>query len=313
MASFAALCVSAQDMLARQAPTDRRMKACDSLAIQELRLAESTTDIANIEENDLYKVWSNSGVYIYGKTPLPDTYKIDLRGFVMPTPSRNVTSRYGYRASFKRNHYGLDIKVYTGDTIVSAWDGKVRVVKSDPNGWGNYVVVRHPNGIETLYAHMSKHLVKENQIVKAGEPVGLGGNTGRSTGSHLHLECRILGEAINPELLFDFPHQDVTGDYYVWHNTNKSRSRGGSAVKTPEELEDKPKNVAAATPTTTTTSAEAPVNAVPTTRNERVYQVEAGDTPYSISRKLNVPLDELYKANGMAKGAHIRVGQLLKY
>ena len=91
-------------------------------------------------------------------------------------------------------------------------------------GYGNYVVIRHPNGLETIYGHLSKHLVRENQVVKAGEPIGLGGNTGRSTGSHLHFETRFLGQAINPAEMFDFVAQDVTGDYYIFRS-NKSKGQ----------------------------------------------------------------------------------------
>ena len=79
-------------------------------------------------------------------------------------------------------------------------------------GYGKYVVIRHDNGLETVYGHLSKQLVEENQLVKAGEVIGLGGNTGRSTGSHLHFETRFLGIAINPIYMFDFPKQDIVAD-----------------------------------------------------------------------------------------------------
>ncbi len=162
--------------------------------------------------SSIYKDWKNKGVKA-APGFVPANYRIDLRGFHMPTPSRKVTSPYGQR--WGRLHAGLDIKVYVGDTICAAFDGKIRVVDYDANGYGNYVVIRHPNGLETLYGHMSKHLVKNNQIVRAGEPIGLGGNTGRSTGSHLHFETRLCGVPVNPALMFDFPHQDVTGDFFI--------------------------------------------------------------------------------------------------
>ena len=86
----------------------------------------------------------------------------------MPTPSRVVTSNFGRR--WGRAHQGLDIKVYIGDTIRAAWSGKVRVVRYDARGYGKYVVIRHPNGLETYYGHMSKQLVSANEYVKAGQP-----------------------------------------------------------------------------------------------------------------------------------------------
>lgn len=111
-------------------------------------------------------------------------------------------------------HKGIDVKVYIGDTICAAFDGKVRVVNYDANGYGYYIVIRHSNGLETVYGHLSKQLVKINQIVKSGEPIGLGGNTGRSTGSHLHFETRLCGMALNPSYMFDFVAQDVKSDHY---------------------------------------------------------------------------------------------------
>lgn len=300
-----ALNISAQDLLARQAPTDRRLRTVDSVSLHHLRVIEQSRGL-DVTENELYTSWSNAGVHVYGNQPLPDTYQIDLRNFVMPTPSRNVTSRYGYRSQFRRNHYGLDVKVYTGDTIVSAWDGKVRVVRYDPSGWGRYVVIRHPNGLETLYAHLSKQIVEENQVVKAGEPIGLGGNTGRSTGSHLHLECRLLGEPINPELLFDFPSQDMTGDYYIWHNTNYRRSVNGIAAADAERQAEEDARLLAAAG-----GESAPVqNTIARTRH---HKVKKGETPFSIARKVGVSVDQLLRSNGLTRKSKLHPGQLLKY
>ena len=115
-------------------------------------------------------------------------------------------------------HEGLDVKVYIGDTIRAAFDGKIRMVKYDRRGYGKYVVIRHDNGLETIYGHLSKQIVAEEQYVRAGDPIGLGGNTGRSTGSHLHFETRFLGEVINPEFIFDFPNQDIVADTVIRNN-----------------------------------------------------------------------------------------------
>ena len=142
----------------------------------------------------------------------------------MPTPSTKITSPFGPR--WRRMHNGLDLKVNIGDTIVAAFDGKVRIVKYERRGYGKYVVIRHDNGLETIYGHLSKQLVEENQLVKAGEVIGLGGNTGRSTGSHLHFETRFLGIAINPIYMFDFPKQDIVADTYTFRKTKGVRSAG---------------------------------------------------------------------------------------
>jgi murein DD-endopeptidase MepM/ murein hydrolase activator NlpD len=112
-----------------------------------------------------------------------------------------ITSRFGMR--HRRFHYGIDLDLNTGDTVRCAFNGQVRVTHYDP-GYGYVIVVRHDNGLETVYAHLSKFLTDTNEVVKAGDVIGLGGNTGRSRGSHLHFELRYLGVALNPETIIDF-------------------------------------------------------------------------------------------------------------
>lgn len=168
----------------------------------------------------LYPEWSNQYVHKFDDVPFPDSLVIVMKDFCMPTDSTRITDKYGYRPRRTRVHYGLDVKVLTGDTIKSAFDGKVRISRYERRGYGHYLVIRHPNGLETVYAHLSKKLVKENQIVRAGEPIGLGGNTGRSTGSHLHFETRILGKPINPAFMFNFPEQCAETDVYVYRKAD---------------------------------------------------------------------------------------------
>ena len=125
--------------------------------------------------------------------------------YVHPHPGI-VTSRFGVRRH--RYHYGVDQRLRTGDPVVSAFDGVVRIARRSPT-YGFLVVVRHTNGLETYYAHLSRLLVEPGQEVKAGERIGLGGNTGRSRGSHLHFEVRYLGAPLNPEDLIDFEKQEL--------------------------------------------------------------------------------------------------------
>lgn len=267
-----------QDLIARQAPVDRRLRAVDSVTIQ--RAVDR--DMQGDYSSDIYNSWVTTKAHPYQSSEVPDSFRIDLRGFCMPTPSRNVTSRFGYRPAFKRVHKGLDIKVYTGDTIVAAFDGKVRVVRYDEGGYGNYVVIRHNNGLETIYGHLSKQLVKGDQEVKAGEPIGLGGNTGRSFGSHLHFETRLAGEAINPELLFDFPAQDVTCDFYTFHKEDSGNATSVLAA------------------------------------NQRggathFYKVQKGETLTAIAAKLGVDEETLAKNNRLKSDIKLRNGQILRY
>lgn len=280
-----------QDLIARQAPIDRKLKAVDSVTLQRLLDAE------RLEEADLYSSsWNTQSTHCYSRSELPDSFKIDLRGFAMPTPSRNITSRFGYRRAFRRIHKGLDIKVYIGDTISAAFDGKVRIVKFDAGGYGNYVVIRHDNGLETIYGHMSKQLVKVNQDVKAGEPIGLGGNTGLSYGSHLHFETRLLGEAIDPSLLFDFANQDVTGDFYVYHKNGKEKS---NTMLANNDADSKDKGTTASRSSGRT--------------GNHYYKVHKGESLYSIAGKLGLSVAQLCSVNRIGKKTKIRPGQILRY
>lgn len=164
--------------------------------------------------NEIYSsFWTSDRVNPYGTAvTIPDHKDIDVSEYTTPTPG-HITSNYGYRSRFGRMHYGIDLKLQVGDTVRAAFSGKVRLTKYEGRGYGYYVVVRHDNGLETVYGHLSRFLVKPDQFVKAGEPIALGGNTGRSTGAHLHFETRYLGIPINPAAIIDFengvPHKDL--------------------------------------------------------------------------------------------------------
>ena len=160
-------------------------------------------------------IWTDERVNPYGTMfdSLKDDVHIPMAGFVLPAPGY-VTSAYGWRRY--RMHKGTDIKVQIGDSIRAAWSGQVRIVGWDPRGYGYYVVIRHDNGLETIYGHLSRPLVDEYEKVPAGFVIGLGGNTGRSTGSHLHWEIRYLGEAMNPASFVDFTTGQLkNADEYV--------------------------------------------------------------------------------------------------
>ena len=295
---MSALPVMAQDLLARQAPIDRKMKAVDSVALHRLILNEQIETPAA----DLYEDWNNK--YAHRATELPDTFKINLRGFCMPTDNRVVTSNFGAR--WGRQHKGIDVKVYIGDTIRAAFSGKVRMVKYEAGGYGKYVVIRHGNGLETIYGHMSKHLVAEDEIVEAGQPIGLGGNTGRSTGSHLHFETRLCGVALNPALMFDFKNQDVVGDYYMFYRdtyqkesivANRLRGVNGRGdIASDEDME-----LAIAAPEATYT------------KNVKFHKVKSGETLSSIARKRHTTVNAICKLNRIGKNIRLMPGQILKY
>ena len=306
--TFNSLPSQGQDLLARQAPVDRKMKAVDSIVLN--RLIEQ--ELFENPAGDLYEEWDNELTH-YNGSSLPDETTIDLRGFCMPTDSRVITSNFGAR--WGRQHKGLDIKVYIGDTIRAAFSGKVRIVKYEPRGYGKYVVIRHYNGLETYYGHMSKQLVRENEEVKAGDPIGLGGNTGRSTGSHLHFETRVCGVALNPALMFDFRARDITDDYFVYNRATydrqsaeatRLRGKRGNGGYTREEVTGNKRSYNEVTPQK---AEQASVS-----QSAKLYhKVAHGETLYSISRKRGVSVDTLCKLNNIGKNFKVRTGQMLRY
>jgi peptidase, M23 family len=283
-AAFAlvSLNVSGQDLLARQAPIDRKLKAVDSVAL----IRQIKAEKAAYPAYTLYPNWSNERVHAYGNTvTIPDTFRIDMTGFHMPTEHTKITSKFGPRR--RRMHNGLDIKVYIGDTIRAAFSGKVRMVKYERRGYGKYVVIRHENGLETVYGHLSKQIVNEDQYVEAGEPIGLGGNTGRSTGSHLHFETRFLGQAINPALLFDFEKQDIVADSYLFRKGNNRYRRNNTSSKNVSLMASSDGTI-------------------------RYHKVRSGDTLSRIAQKTGTSIDALCKLNHITRRTILRLGQVLR-
>lgn len=180
----------------------------------------------NIEpEIDIFtEGWNSKAVNPFKENDVPNSKVIDVTGYHMPVPGR-VTSNYGWRPQFGRMHKGVDLALKVNDTVYAAFDGKVRLTNYEAKGYGNYVILRHPNGLETVYGHLNKHLVKPNQTVKAGDPIGLGGNTGRSTGPHLHFETRFMGYAINPAAIFDFANHTIHTDTYTFSKKTYQQPR----------------------------------------------------------------------------------------
>lgn len=214
---------------------------------------------------------------------VPDSVNFNCRGYVHPIMGE-LTSVFGPRRY--RYHYGVDIKLNIGDSIGSAFNGKVRVAGYDRGGYGNYVVVRHDNGLETVYGHLSKILAFENQVVHAGQTIGLGGNTGRSTGPHLHFETRFLGNPINPEDIIDFDAgETISKDFFM------VKAEAFDYVK-----------VAGRTSHYYSQYADV-----------KYHRVKRGETLSSIAQKHGTTITRLCKLNGISRKKSIRVGQRLKY
>lgn len=208
--------------------------------------------------------------------------------FVIPVKGV-MTSEYKYRSG--RWHHGVDLDLRTGDTIVAAFSGKVRYAKYNTSGYGNLVIIRHFNGLETYYAHQSKLLVSPNQYVAAGEVIGLGGATGRAYGAHLHFETRFFDSSIDPEEIFDFENRTlhdcnliVKSDLF---KNNKSRSTNKVV-----QMRTAPAGNSYGT--------------------GRYHSVRSGDSLWKISRMYGTTVAKLCQLNGISESSTLDIGQKLK-
>lgn len=237
-----------------------------------------------IPSNDIYDIWTNESLnpYKVDISSLPDTTWIDCSGFVFPVAKEGkpITSEFGARG--KRFHYGTDIGIKTGDTIVAAFDGVVRLVAYDRGGYGNYIVIRHPNGLESLYGHLSRSIAKPNQTVKAGELIGLGGSTGRSSGPHLHFEFRFLGNPLNTKHIVDYDSESVHAEQYCL--TKKTFRYKSTADKL------KQMNV-----------------------QKKYHKVRQGETLSHIAKRYGTTVGKLCKLNHLSRNSVISVGRSIRY
>lgn len=261
---------------------------------------------------DLYADWAEGALWD-NKGNIPATMDIDVSSFVAPTKGL-ITSPFGWRK--RRMHKGVDLKVYVGDTIRAAFDGKVRIKKYERRGYGYYYVIRHNNGLETVYGHLSRQLVAEDAIVKAGQPIALGGNTGRSTGPHLHFEMRFMGIALDPSDIVDFDTFKPKDNVYAfkrgqaeWAQANKGRrgarysERGGrNNININKETASNKKN-----------SKGNNNNNASSSSGGNIHRVKQGDTLSAIARKYGTTVSKLCKLNGIRADKTLQLGQKIKY
>ncbi|HKL40549.1 MAG TPA: M23 family metallopeptidase [Cryomorphaceae bacterium] len=233
--------------------------------------------LLHIPSYDTYCSWNTDRVHPYKNDLrfMTDTVLLvlapDSCDFVSPYTGRK-TSDFGYRRY--RYHYGVDIKLYQGEEVKSAFEGVVRIAQYDGD-YGKVVVVRHHNGLETLYAHLSKLNVKEGDKVEAGDVVGLGGSTGRSTGSHLHFEARYKGEPIDPNALIEWE----TG--YLCHDT---------LAVNQEHFEY-----------------------LVEVRKRKYHKIRSGDTLSGIARRYGTSIRNICQLNGIRSTTTLRIGKTLRY
>lgn len=242
-----------------------------------------------------YAVWDSKVVDPYGINPLEFDEPIELRLYNpsvdefwnLPLDKTHVTSHFGPR--WGRWHQGTDLDLETGDPIYTTFDGVVRISAWDGRGYGRFVVVRHHNGLETLYGHMSKQLVESGDQVKAGDLLGLGGSTGRSTGPHLHYEIRFEGNQFDPRNIFDWPKQEIIGERFLLTSKVWDHLRGGRSYKGEYEAGEK----AAYT-------------------RSVLHTVKRGETLSSIASKYRTTATAIAQKNRISTRSTLRIGQKLR-
>ena len=250
------------------------MNIDDVLLATETPSAKDSSQL--IPSFDIYENWDTKNIHSYSE----DLSRMDGEVNLSLAVSNHdychpingvVTSDFGYRSG--KYHYGIDLRLKIGDPIFSAFEGVIRISQYSPS-YGNVMVVRHDNGLETLYAHLSKRSFKPGQRVKAGQKIGLGGNTGRSTGPHLHFECRYLGEPINPNEIIDFETGVLKGK-----ELSISKETFSYLMKM---------------------------------RKKKYHPIRKGETLYAISRKYKVKVKDLCKMNGISQNSTLRIGQRVR-
>lgn len=230
---------------------------------------------------DLYCHFNTEAIFHLQKGVVPlanDTLRLVLShadcDHALPS-SGHVTSPFGPRKG--RMHYGVDLKLQTGDPVLSAFAGMVRISRYNPT-FGHVVVIRHFNGLETLYAHLSKRSVYPGELVEAGDLIGLGGNTGRSYGSHLHFEVRFMDQPIDPNEVFDLSNGTLKAKTFDIHKGTFeaiARAKAASAAR-------------------------------------KYHVVRSGDTLSAIARRYGTSVSALCRMNGIRSTAVLRVGQRLR-
>lgn len=272
--------ISEEPFTINWAPSNKVVKISDQIQI----------DSVWVTAYEYYSKWDSHYVDIYDfeANQIKDTIFLKLynleagESWNMPLVKTVVTSGFGPR--WGRIHYGLDINLRMGEAIYSTYDGIVRVKGYDRNGWGYYYLVRHKNGIETLYGHLSKHIAELGDEVKAGDLLGHGGSTGRSTGPHLHYEARYQGLAFDPNRIFDFQKMEaktrilpITKSLFTTYSNSQSAPNKGT-----------------------------------TSRSAAYHKVKNGETLGSIARKYRVSISQITRLNGIKSTSILRIGQNLR-
>ena len=249
--------------------------------------------------------WITEQVHSYNDVALKDLPEetelilVDsVHGYSIPHPGY-VTSRYKFRK--RRPHKGVDIGLNTGDAVYAAFDGVVRAALPTrmTGGYGNVLVIRHLNGLETYYGHLSKYIVESGDLVRAGDLIGYGGSTGRSTGPHLHFETRYMGQAFDPERIFDFENGTLRSEEFMLkkHYFSINSHYGQSDKQSLSASKKKPSE---------------PKSSKSKKGGSTYYSVRKGDNLSKIAKRYGTTVSKLCKLNGIKSNKPLKVGQKLR-
>jgi len=246
------------------------------------------------------KYWDTEKVFPYKDveySSLPRSVVIELvdstNGYHTPYKPSPIRSRYGPRRG--RAHQGVDLSLKTGEPIYATFSGRVRISQYNRGGYGNLVVIRHDNGLETFYGHLSERMVEPNQWVEAGQVIGLGGSTGRSTGPHLHFETRYYGQSFDPERLIDFKSGTLCRDVFLL-----KRSYFSIYSRASQDFEDEIANE------------EQDKKEKAEREAMRYHKIRSGDTLGAIARKYETTVGNICRLNGIKSTTVLRIGRTLR-
>ena len=272
--------------------------------------------------------WDTSQVFAYKSIAYDDLPPVvelnlvhDLSEFHAPIVG-NVISKYGPRR--RRNHNGADVPLRVGEPIYASFDGKVRYAKYNTGGFGYLVILRHPNGLETWHAHLSRLNVAVNQYVKAGQVIGFGGNTGRSRGPHLHFEMRYCDQTFDPEFIVDFPTGGLKYQTFALEKSFFNIHSRASEILEEDDDDDFPLLAAAEGDSTLTSEqileriaatqkSDKPKQQTSVGTNSAVYHtVRSGDMLGKLAIRYGVTVKKICDLNGIKPTTTLRIGQKLR-
>ncbi|WP_052311235.1 M23 family metallopeptidase [Bernardetia litoralis] len=267
---------------------------------------EIAIDCVWITMRQYYKVWNSNAVNPYGidASKFRDTVQITLYDSAQnqywspPMASNKINSNFGYRRY--RWHHGTDLDLDTGDPIYSVFDGIIRLKKYG-RGFGNHIVVRHNNGLETVYAHLSATNVEIGDYVKAGQMIGKGGTTGRSTGPHLHFEIRYEGNSIDAATIFDFEKNEIKFKNFELTAAN-FKHLGARVNSTHTHTHDDDGDG----------DGDGDSDDTHTVRRVIYHKIKSGDSLWKISRQYGVTISSICKLNNMSTRSNLRLGRRLR-